>query len=104
MQKNMEGIITSSGLLLFSSAQEEEPEEKPLKVEGKDQNIIESLRMQTLSPRDAYSVIQITTKRHEQPFSIQLCFVLSLKWMLANKKFALAGVHLKACCFLRWLK
>ena len=29
-----------------------------------------------LIPRNAYSVIQIRTKRHEQPFSLQLCFVL----------------------------
>lgn len=35
LQKNMEGIITSSGLLLFSSVQELESEEKPPKVAEK---------------------------------------------------------------------
>ena len=50
-------------------------------------------------PRDAYSVIQITTKTHEQPFSLQLCFALVLKWTPVHKKFA-RPVHLGgASCF-----
>ena len=42
-------------------------------------------------PRDAYSVIQITTKTHEQPFSLQLGFALVLKWTPLHKKFAPAS-------------
>ena len=97
MQKNMEGIITSSGLLLFSSVQELESEEKPPKVA---ENIIESLRMQTLSHAMHIQLFRLEQKDTSNRFPSN--FVLSLKWTLAHKKFVLDGVHLKACCFLRW--
>ena len=72
------GIITSSGLLLFSSAQKKSKKilsrsswERPKYRGGR---ACASCRPY---PRDAYSVIQITTKTHEQPFSLQLCFAWS---------------------------
>lgn len=72
------GIITSSGLLLFSSAQKKSKKilsrsswERPKYRGGR---ACASCRPY---PRDAYSVIQITTKTHEQPFSLQLCFARS---------------------------